>query len=88
LTGYVEFRKTLDGMYATGRYAKHKNSVISYADINVYFKNVQCSSRNTTNVTYKVKKTRALWVISAFINLNIDFERSKTRKSNKQTLQI
>ena len=46
----------LDGtQYAKGRYAVRKNPVISYADINFYFKKVQFSSRNTTNVTYKVK---------------------------------
>jgi len=38
-----------------GRYAVRKNPVILYADTNVYFNNVQFSSRNTTNVTYKVK---------------------------------
>ena len=46
----------LDGtQYAKGRYAARRNSVISYADINFYFKNVQFSSKNTTHVTYKVK---------------------------------
>jgi len=46
----------LDGtQYAKGWYAVRRNSVISYADINFYFKNVQFPSRNTTKVTYKVK---------------------------------
>jgi len=46
----------LDGtQYAKGWYAVRRNSVISYADINFYFKKDQFSSRNTTHVTYKVK---------------------------------
>ena len=46
----------LDGtQYTGGRYAVRKNPVISYAYINFYFKKVIFSSRNTTNVTYKVK---------------------------------
>jgi len=46
----------LDGtQYAKGRYAVRRNSVISYADINFYFKMVQFSSKNTTHMTYKVK---------------------------------
>ena len=50
------FRGVLDGThYAKGRYAVCTNPVISYADIKFYFKKVQFSSRNTTNVTYKVK---------------------------------
>ena len=36
----------LDGtQYAMGRYAVRRNSVISYADINFYFKKVQFSSK-------------------------------------------
>jgi len=46
----------LDGtQYAKGRYAVRRNFVISYADINFYFKKVQFSSKNTTHMTYKVK---------------------------------
>jgi len=41
--------------YAVGKGSVHENPVISYADICFYFKKVQFSSRNTTNVTYKVK---------------------------------
>ena len=42
----------LDGtQYAKGWYAVRRNSVISYADINFYFKKVQFSSRNTSHVT-------------------------------------
>jgi len=41
--------------YAKGRYAVRRNSVISYADINFYFKKVQFTLKNTTHVTYKVK---------------------------------
>ena len=54
---YTVFRGGgLDGtQYAKGRYAVRKYPVISYADIDFYFKQVQFSSRNTTNVTYKVK---------------------------------
>ena len=71
---YAVFKGLLDGtQYAKGQYAGRKNPVISYADINFYFKKVQFSSINTTNVV----------VISAFINLNIDFGRSKTRNSKK-----
>ena len=97
---YAVFRVFLDGtQYAKGWYAVRRNSVISYADINFYFKKVQFSSRNTTNVICKVKKLlinvrsrarfarvfRGWGVITAFMILNIDFGRSKTRKSNKQT---
>jgi len=46
----------LDGMqYAKGRYAVREHPIISYPDINFYCKNVDFASRNTTNVTYKVK---------------------------------
>jgi len=49
---YAVFRGFLDGtQYAKGWYAERRNSVISYADINVYFKKVQFSSRNTSHVT-------------------------------------
>ena len=49
-------RGVLDGtQYAKGRYAVRKNPVILYVDINFYFKKAQFSSRNTTNVIYKVK---------------------------------
>ena len=42
----------LDGtQYAKGWYAVRRNFVISYADINFYFKKVQFSSRNTSHVT-------------------------------------
>ena len=45
----TQYSVFLDGtQYAKGRYAVHRNSVISYADINFYFKKVQFSSRNTT----------------------------------------
>jgi len=80
-----------------GWYAVRRNSVISYADIIFYFKKVQFSSRNTTHVTYPVQtqitqitiflRARLFWVMSAFINLNIDFGMSKSRKFNKQTHQ-
>ena len=53
---YAVFWGCLGGtQYAKGRYAIHKNPVISYADMNIYFKKVQFSSRNTKNVTNKVK---------------------------------
>jgi len=53
---YAVFRGDLDcTQYAKGQYAVRRNSVISYADINVYFKKVQFSSKNTTHMTYKVK---------------------------------
>jgi len=53
---YAVFRGNLDGtQYAKGRYAVRRNSVISYADINFYFKKVQFLSKNTTRMTYKVK---------------------------------
>ena len=53
---YAVFRDFLDGtQYAKGWYAVRRNSVISYADINFYFKKVQFSSRNTSHVTNKVK---------------------------------
>jgi len=52
---YAVFSFLHGTQYAKGRYAVRINSVISYADINVYFKMVQCSSRNTTQVTDKVK---------------------------------
>jgi len=46
----------LDGtQYAKGRYAVRRNFVISYADINFYFKKAQFSSKNTTHMTYTVK---------------------------------
>ena len=49
---YAVFRRVLDGtQYAKGWYAVRRNSVISYADINFYFKKVQFSSRNTSHVT-------------------------------------
>ena len=42
----------LDGtQYTKCRYAVPKNPVVLYADIKFYFKKVQFSSRNTTNVT-------------------------------------
>ena len=45
-----------DGMqYGKGRYAVRKNPVTLYADIFFFFKKVQFSSRNTTNMIYKVK---------------------------------
>jgi len=40
---------------AKDQYAVRKNSFISYADINFYFKKVPFLSRNTTNRTFKVK---------------------------------
>jgi len=41
---YAVFRGDLDGtQYAKGRYAVRRNFVISYADINFYFKKVQFS---------------------------------------------
>jgi len=41
---YAVFRGDLDSMqYAKGRYAVRRNFVISYADINFYFKKVQFS---------------------------------------------
>ena len=47
----------LDGtQYAKGRYAVRRHSVISYADINFYFQKVHLSSRNTTQVTFKVNQ--------------------------------
>ena len=51
---YAVFRGGgLDGtQYAKGWYAVRRNSVISYADINFYFKKVQFSPRNTSHVTY------------------------------------
>jgi len=53
---YAVFRWVLDGtQYERGWCAVRRNSVISYADIIFYFKKVQFSSRNTTQVTYKVK---------------------------------
>ena len=53
---YAVFRGDLDGtQYAKSRYAVRRNSVISYADINFYFKKVQFSSKNTAHMTYKVK---------------------------------
>ena len=53
---YAVFKGGLDGtQYAKGRYAVRRNYVISDADIIFYFKKVQFSSRNTTQVTYKVK---------------------------------
>ena len=53
---YAVFKGDLDGtQYAKGRYAVRRNSVISYADINLNFKKVQFSSKNTTHMTYKVK---------------------------------
>jgi len=49
---YAVFGGGLDGtQYAKGWYAVRRNSVISYADINFYFKKVQFSSRNTSHVT-------------------------------------
>ena len=85
----------LDGtQYAKGRYAVRESLLISYADINSYFKKVQFSPKNTTRGAKKVNKsnffTRSLRsrlfkkIISAFINLNIDLGRSKNRNSNKQ----
>ena len=42
--------------YAKGRYAVRRNSVISYADINFYFKKVQFSlKKHNTHDMYKVK---------------------------------
>ena len=53
---YAVFRGVLDGtQYAKGRYAVRRNSVISYADTSFYYKKVHFSSRNTTQVTFKVK---------------------------------
>ena len=53
---YAVYRGCLGGtQYAKGRYAVRRNSVISYADINFYFKKVPFSSKNTTHMTYKVK---------------------------------
>jgi len=39
------------------------------------------------NNSKKIARSRFFWVISAFINLNMDFGRSKSRKFNKQTHQ-
>jgi len=80
---YAVFRGNLDGtQYAKGRYAVRRNSVISYADINCYFKKVQLSSQ--TQHTWHTKSinskkncalaTLALFgLISAFLNLKMDF---------------
>ena len=72
----------LDGTQRVGTQCA-KNPVISYTDINFYFKKVQFSSRSTTNVTCNsqitLKISRAwfacvFWaVISAFMNLKLDF---------------
>ena len=56
---YAVFREVLDGtQYAKGWYAVRRNSVISYVDINFYFKKVQFSSRNISHVTNKVKQLK------------------------------
>jgi len=84
-------QRDLDGtQYAKGRYAVRRNSVISYADINLYFKKVLFSSKSTTHVTYKVARSlrsRFFGIISAFINVNMDLGRSKSSEFNKQTHQ-
>ena len=61
---YAVFRGDLDRtQYAKGQYAVRRNSVISYADINVYFKKVQFSSKkhNTHNIQSQItlKNSRA-----------------------------
>jgi len=94
---YAVFKGDLDGtQYAKGRFAVRRNSVISYADINLYFKKIQFSSKtqHTWHTMSKNSKTiarslrsRFFGDISAFLNLNMDFGRSKYRKFNKQTHQ-
>jgi len=62
---YAVFRGDLDGtQYAKGRYAVRRNSVISYADINLYLKKVQFSLKNNTRDTQSeitLKNLRALF---------------------------
>jgi len=66
---YAVFR-VFFGRYAVRKALVRSNSVISDADITLYFKKVQFSSRNTTHVTYNVKKLYKNW---AFIILNINY---------------
>ena len=81
---YAIFRGNLDGThYAKGRYAVRRNSVISYADINFYFKKVQFSLKkhNTHDIQSQITlkkfarslRSRFFGLISAFIYFNMDF---------------
>ena len=91
-------RGDLNGtQYAKGRYAVRRNSVISYADINFYFKKVQFSLKrnNTLGIQSQIslKKLRARFAGAFWAHFNIyklkhgfyDWGRSTSRKFNKKT---
>ena len=81
--------------YAVRKGSVRRNSVISYADFNFYFKKVQFSfKKNTTHLAYKVKyllKNCALTSLALFGLIYklkhgfYDWGRSTSRKFNKKT---
>ena len=75
--------------YAKGRYAARENPIISYADINLYFRKgpIFIKKHNKREYFARSLSSRFLAVISVFTNFNIDYGRSNTRESNKQTHQ-
>ena len=77
--------------YAKGRYAVRENPVLSFADIIFYFKrsNFHQKAKPTwIQSQFTLNFSRARFVrISAFVNINNDFGRSKIKKSNKQIHQ-
>ena len=83
-----------------GRYAVIKNPVTWYANINFLKERSNChkktqqistnylaKSNNSIKFFSRARFERAFLVIKTFIKLNIGFGTSKTRKSNKQTIQ-